>query len=92
MPDPPFRRVVALCEYLFHPFHDVRQFQPLFRLDVKREPVILKMQPANSEDEPAHGLAEDLFEDPQRPAAAEEGFPVIDTGTDFVPHFLSKYT
>jgi hypothetical protein len=92
MPDPPFRRIVPLRKYLLHPLHDVRQFQPVLRLDVKRKPVILKMQMANPEDEPKHGLAEDLFEDPQRPVAAEEGFPVIDAGADFVPHSLSKYT
>jgi hypothetical protein len=92
MPDPPGRRVVPLRKHLLHPLHDVRQFQPILRLDVKFQPVILKAQAPNPEDEPKHCLAEDRRKDRQCPGVAKEGFPVIDTGTDLVPHSLSKYT
>jgi hypothetical protein len=92
MPDPPGFRVVPLGEYLLHPLHDVRQFKPVLRPDVKREPVILKTELPNLEDKPKHSLIEHLCKDRQCPVAAKEGFPVIDPGTDFVPHSLSKYT
>jgi hypothetical protein len=92
MPNPPIRRVVPLGKHLFHPLHDVRQFKPVLRFDVKREPVILKAQIPNPENKPKHGLLKHLGEDRQCPVAAKEGFPVIDTGPDFVPHTLSKYT
>jgi hypothetical protein len=78
--------------FLPYPLHDVRQFQPVLRLDLKRQPVVLKAQVPNREGKAKHCLTEHLREDRRGIGAAEEGFPVVDTGTDFVPYALSKYT
>jgi hypothetical protein len=58
MPDPACRPVVPLGKHLFQPLHDCGQFQPVRRLNVKRQPVIRKTQPANLEDEPKLGFPE----------------------------------
>jgi hypothetical protein len=92
MPRPPVRRVEPLGEYLLHPLHDLRQFQPVLRPDVKGKPVILKLQPPDLEHEPKFRLSKHGGKDGQGLIPAEQGFPVIDTGTDFVPNSLCEYT
>jgi hypothetical protein len=92
VPGSPGRHVIPLGEYLLHPLHDFRQLKPVFRLDIKHKPVLLDPQTANRETKPKHGLLEHPGENGQGFGAAEEGFPVVDTGTDFVPHILSEFT
>jgi hypothetical protein len=60
MPRPPRLPVVPLRKRLLQPLHDSGKFQPILRLDIKREPVILKTQTANLEDEPKFRLMEYL--------------------------------
>jgi hypothetical protein len=92
MPNPSRRRVVPLGEYLLHPLHNPRQFKPIRRSDIKPQPVILNTQSANLEGKPQHGLPEYPGEHPQRFSVAKDGFAVVDTGADFIPHPLSKNT
>jgi hypothetical protein len=101
MADPPIRPVVPLGEHLFQPLHDSRKFQPVRRFNVKRQPVIRKTQPANLENKPEFRLPEYPGEQYQgfigdRPRSAgpqaEQRFPVVDAGMDFVTHPLFEYT
>jgi hypothetical protein len=91
MPDPAFRPVVPLGEHLFQPLLDSRKFQPIRRLDIKRQPVIDKTQSPNFEDKPEFRLTEHPGKQRQGFAATEQRFPVVDAGTDFVPHPLFQY-
>jgi hypothetical protein len=50
VPNAPVRPVVPLGKHLLQPLHDGRQFQPLRRFDIKRQPVIRKAQPPNLEN------------------------------------------
>jgi hypothetical protein len=88
MPFPPLGTVVPLGKYLFQPFHNSRKFQALCRLDIKLKPIIPKTQPPNLENKAHSRLMEDLCKHPQCPMAAEEGFPIVDTGMDFIPYPL----
>jgi hypothetical protein len=88
MPRPPVRRIEPLREHLFKPLHNVRQFQPVLRPDVNGKPVILKLQPPDFEHEPKFRLMEHGGKDGQCLIMAKQGFPVVDTGTDFVPDSL----
>jgi hypothetical protein len=81
-----------LREYLLHPLYNLRQFKPVRGLDIKDEPVILDPHLSNGEDKPVHGFPEDPGEDSQGIGTAEEGFAVVDVGTDFVPDMVSEYS
>jgi hypothetical protein len=89
---PPFLPVIPLGKYLFHPLHNYRQLPPSFRFNIKGQPIIRKTEAPNSEGETAGRFAE--HPDKNRPGltAAEEGFPVVDAGTDFVPHARFQFT
>jgi hypothetical protein len=80
--------VVPLGKHLFQPFHDGRKFHAFRRLDIKRKPVIPKTQTPNLENKPHFRLMEDRGKEPQSPRLTEQGFPVVDTGVDFVPYPL----
>jgi hypothetical protein len=89
VPDPPLGPVYPLGEYLFQPLHNFRQFRPLNGLDVKPQPVILKPQAANREPKPESRLPKHPGKDRQGRTVTEKGFPIVDTGADFVPYMLS---
>jgi hypothetical protein len=42
MPDPPIRPVEPLREYLLEPLHDIREFKPVSRQNVEREPIVFQ--------------------------------------------------
>jgi hypothetical protein len=86
--DPPRQPVVPLGKGLLQPLHDPGELQPVRRLNVKPQPVILQAQPQNLEIEPALDFKEDPGKKHQGPIQAEERFPVVDAGTDLVPHPL----
>jgi hypothetical protein len=88
MPYSSFRPVVPLCKGLFQPLHDCGQFQSIRRLNVKRQPVILKTQPADFESKPAFRLLENPGKQYQGFKPTEQRFPVVDAGANFVPHPL----
>jgi hypothetical protein len=88
MPRPPHRPVVPLREGLLHPLHYFGKLQPVFRLDIKREQIALKAPPLNLEDKPKSRLTEYLLKNLPGRILAEQGFPVVDLGADFVPHTL----
>jgi hypothetical protein len=90
MPNPPGLPVVPLREGLFQPLHDSGKFQSILRPDIKREPVTLKTQGANLEDKPMFRLIKHLVEKRPDFGPAEQRFPVVDLGADFVPDTLSK--
>jgi hypothetical protein len=92
MPDPPVIPVVPHGKGLLQPLHYRREFQAVCWLDVKGQPVIGKTQPANREDKPKGGLTEHLVKQGQGMPPAEQGFPVVDPGTDCVPHPLFQFT
>jgi hypothetical protein len=82
--------VVALGEDLLQPLHDSRKHLAIRRLDIKCKPVIGNTKPPNIEDKPFFRLPENPVKQDQRLRAQEQGFPVIKTGADFVPHPLSE--
>jgi hypothetical protein len=88
MPYPPFTPVVPLGKYLLHPFHDFRKLKPVFRLQVKRQPVILDTQAAQSKDEPEFRFQKHPGKEGSGFGGAEQGFPVVNTGADTVPRPL----
>jgi hypothetical protein len=92
MPDPPGLPVVPLREGLLQPLHYFGEFQPVPGLDVKRKPIILKAQRANLEDKPMFRLTEHPGEKRPDFGPAEQRFPVVDLGADFVPDTLLKYS
>jgi hypothetical protein len=92
MPFPPLGMIVALGKYLFQPFHNSRKFHPLRRLDIKLKPILSKTQSPNLENEAHAGLLEDLCKQAPCPRGTEEGFPIVDTGMDFVPDSLFERT
>jgi hypothetical protein len=92
MPGPPRRTVVPLREGLLHPLHYIRKFQPVFRPDIKRKQITLKTQALNLEGKPAFRLKEHLFKNLPGRILAEQGFPVVDLGADFVPNTLLEYS
>jgi hypothetical protein len=92
MPYPPIYPVVPLSKYLLQPLHDRRQRQPIRRLNVERQPIVYNMQPANLKGKPKRGLLEHPGKQGHGLTPAEQGFPVVDLGTDFVPHPLFQYT
>jgi hypothetical protein len=92
MPFPPLGTIVALGKYLFQPFHDSRKFQALGGLDIKLTPILPKTQSPNLENEVHSRLMEDLCKQAQCPRGTEEGFPIVDTGMDFVPDSLFERT
>jgi hypothetical protein len=88
MPDPPGLPVVPLRESLLQPLHDSGKLQPILRLDIKREPIVLKTQAANLEDKPKFRLMELPGENRPGFGHEEQRFPVVDLGADFVPDTL----
>jgi hypothetical protein len=88
MPYTPFLPVVPPGEYLLHPFHDFREFKPVFRLQVKRQPVILNTHAAQSKDEPEFRFQKHPGKEGSGFGGTEQGFPVVDAGADAVPHPL----
>jgi hypothetical protein len=92
MPDPSRLPVVPLRECLLQPLHDSGKFKPIFRLDIKRKPVILKARGADLEDKPMFRLMEHPVENHPDFRDAEQWFPVVDLGADFVPDTLSEFS
>jgi hypothetical protein len=88
VPDPPCLPVVPFRKRLFQPFHDTGKFQPILRLDIKRKPIIFKTQATNLEDKPALRFPKHLSENRSGLRPAEQWFPVVDAGADFVPDTL----
>jgi hypothetical protein len=88
MPDPPRLAVVPLGKHLFQPLHDSGKFKPVRRLDIKAQPVIRKTKRADLENEPKPRLTKDPGKKRQSRRVPEQRFPVVDTGTDFVPYPL----
>jgi hypothetical protein len=88
MPDPPRLPVVPLGEHLLQPLHDSRKFKPVRRLDIEAQPVIFKTERADLEFKPPLRPAKDLGKKRQSRRIPEQRFPVVDTGTDFVPYPL----
>jgi hypothetical protein len=92
MPDPPLRPDAPPGEGLLHPFHNSGKLQPILRLHIEHKPVILKTQDANLEDKPEPRLPEHTGKKRPGPVPSEQGLPIVDTGTNFVPHTLFEFT
>jgi hypothetical protein len=92
MPNPPGLPVVPLGKRLLQPLHDSGKLQPILRLDEKRQPIILKTQAANIEDEPKFRLMKHPVENLPDFRLPEQRFPVVDLGADFVPDTLLEYS
>jgi hypothetical protein len=92
MPDPPRPPVVPLGEGLLHPLHNLGKLQAIFRLDIKLEQITLITQALNLEDKAKFRLMEHLLKNLPGLILAEQGFPVVDLGVDFVPHTLLEYS
>jgi hypothetical protein len=92
MPDPPRLPVVPLGECLFQPLHDGGKFKPILRLDIKRKPIILKAQMANLKDKPMFRFVEHPGEKRPDFGPAEQRFPVVNLGADFIPDTLLEYS
>jgi hypothetical protein len=81
-----------LREGLLQPLHYFGKLQPVLRPDIKREQIALKTPPPNLEGKPKFRLMEHLFKNLPGRILAEQGFPVVDLGADFVPYTLLEYT
>jgi hypothetical protein len=92
VPDPSVIPVVPQGKGLLQPLHDRRQLKPIRGFDIKRQPVVGKTQPANREGKPAFRLPEYLVKQRQGVTPAEQGFPVVYPGADFVPHPVFQFT
>jgi hypothetical protein len=90
MPNPPVHPVKPLREYLFQPLHDLRKLEPVRRQNVERQPVILKLQCTDFKLIPPFRLPEHPGEQRKSVSAPEQGLPIIDTSTYFVPNVLAK--
>jgi hypothetical protein len=90
MPDPPVHPVKPLREHLFQPLHDLREFKPVRRQNVERKPIILKPQSTDHEPILPFRLTEDPGEQGHGVMPPEQGFPVVNTGTYFIPNTLSE--
>jgi hypothetical protein len=88
MPDPSHQPVVPLGEGLLDPLHNRRKLQPVFRLDVEAEPIILQAQGAHGEYEPEFRFPKYLVKERQGFGAAEQRLPIVDLGADLIPHPL----
>jgi hypothetical protein len=88
MPGPSRSPVVPLGKGLLHPLHYIRQFQPVFRPDIKPEQITLKTQSPNLEGKPDFRLMEHPAKNRPGLFSPEQWFPVVDAGADFVPHTL----
>jgi hypothetical protein len=92
MSRPPHCPVVPLREGLLHPLHYFRKLQPVCRPDIKREQIALKTQSLNLEGKPEFRLMEHLLKNFPGLIHAEQEFPVVDLGADFVPNTLLEYS
>jgi hypothetical protein len=92
MPGSPGFTVVPLGKRLLHPLHDSGEFKPVLRFDVKRKPIILKTRGANLEDKPLFRLMEHPGENCPDFRPAEQWFPVVDLGANFVPDTLLEFS
>jgi hypothetical protein len=92
VPGPSHRTVVPLREGLLHPLHYIRQLQPVLRPDIKPEQITFKTQSPNLKGKPVFRLTEYLFKNLPGRILAEQGFPVVYLGLDFVPHTLLEYS
>jgi hypothetical protein len=80
-----------LREHLLHPLHNSRKLQPVFGLDVKADPVGLNAEAPDLEGEAEHGFPEHPIKQGDGPGLAEEGLPVVDAGSHFIPNALGKF-
>jgi hypothetical protein len=62
--------------------------QPVLRPDIKLQQITLKTQALNFEGKPAFRLMEHLFKNLPGRILAEQEFPVVNLGADFVPDTL----
>jgi hypothetical protein len=92
MPNPPGLPVVPLGKRLLQPLHDSGKFQPVLRLDVNPQLIILKTQAANLKDKPKFRLTEHPVENIPNLLFPEQRFPIVDLGADFVPNTLLEYS
>jgi hypothetical protein len=92
MPRPSRLTVVPLREGLLHPLHYIRQLQPILRPDIEPEQITFKSQSLNLEGKPEFRFMEHLLKNLPGRILAEQGFPVVDLGVDFVPHTLLEYS
>jgi hypothetical protein len=90
MPDPPVHPVKPLREYLLHPLHDLRKLKSVRRLNVEGKPVILKPKQTNLKGIPFFRLPEDAVKEGKCDGPSEQGLPIVDAGTYFVPDTLTK--
>jgi hypothetical protein len=88
MPSTPVRLIVPLRKSLFQPLHNSGKFSSFLRFYVKLKPVFPKKQSANLEIKLKGGLIQHGFKYSYCVGAAEQRFPVVDAGTDFVPYVL----
>jgi hypothetical protein len=88
MPDPPIHPVKPLREYLLQPLHDIRKLEPVRRQNVERQPIIRKPQSSDLELVPPFRLPKHPGEQGHSVISPEQGFPVVNAGTNFVPHTI----
>jgi hypothetical protein len=81
-----------LSEGLFHPLHDSREPHPVLRPDIEREQVILNAEAPDLEGEAEGGFDEYFVEEGKGCGATEEGLPVVNPGTYFIPNVLGKFS
>jgi hypothetical protein len=92
MPYPSLQPVIALGKHLLHPLQYFGQRLPVFRLDVKRNPVVVKAEPPDLKGEAEHGFTKHFGKKGGGLGLAEDGLAVVDTGAHFVPNVLGKLT
>jgi hypothetical protein len=92
VPAPPGQRVVPLGKDLLHLLHNSRKLQSVLGLNVKTNPVSLKLEAPDLEGETEHGFPEHPVEKGDGPGLTEDGLPVVNAGSHFIPDTLGKLT
>jgi hypothetical protein len=73
---------------LLHPLHDRRKLQPVYRLDIERQPFLTKPKPAKLEGEAPVRLAKHPAEDLHRLLPPEQRLAVVNRRPHLVPGIL----
>jgi hypothetical protein len=81
-----------LREGLLHPLHYIRKLEPVLRPDIKLQQITLKTQSLNLKGKPVFRLMEHPVKNLPGRILAEQGFPVVYLGLDFVPNTLLEYS
>jgi hypothetical protein len=86
------QKVEPYTECLLQPLHDIRQLEPVLRLDIKIKPFVLQAESPDFKNETLRHFVQNLGEQRKRLPRLKQGFPPVYGRADFVPHAISKFS